>query len=274
MAVAKAWRRLHRSRFADLPYDCGNDRNPGVIYSEDIRDWSDKPTTPDQARMELYIDRFDLRKKRILHIGIGDSGLAKRFGRRVGEVVGTTIDDPEMRVAQAVALPNYTFVLHNKFSGRKHVAPGRFDFILDNNPTSPCCCVRHLAELFAFYTEKLADGGQIVTDAEGLGWVPEGSDPRWGFDFQDLKAAAAVAGLATFRANKTVYVLARSAPEPPGLAPLLRHYGRRTRTLPRRLVSNGPPALRRIARKWIRSALIATVPWALPARYRPGGSRD
>jgi hypothetical protein len=274
LAVAKAWHDLHRSRFADLPLDCGNERSPGVIYSEDIRDWSDKATTPDQKRMELYVDRFDLRQKRILHVGIGDSGLARRFHHRVREIVGTTIDDPEMRVARVAAVPSYTFVLHNKFSGKNGVVPGRFDFILDNNPTSPCCCVRHLAKLFDFYAEKLADGGQIVTDAEGLGWVPEGSDPRWGFNFDDLEAAAAVAGFSTFRANKTVYVLARAAPERAKLMPLLGHLGRRARRLPGRIVRNGPREAARISRKIVRTVLVATVPWVLPARFRPSRNPD
>jgi hypothetical protein len=43
-----------------------------------LRNWSQKWTTPDQLRIERYIDRFDLRSKRILHIGIGNSGLARR----------------------------------------------------------------------------------------------------------------------------------------------------------------------------------------------------
>jgi hypothetical protein len=274
LAVAEAWRDLHRVRFADLPLDCSNECNPGVIYSEDIRDWSDKATTPDQKRMELYLDRFDLQQKRILHVGIGDSGLARRFQHRVREIVGTTIDDPEMKVARAAAIPNYTFVIHNKFSGKNEVVPGQFDFILDNNPTSPCCCVRHLAELFDFYAEKLSHGGQIITDAQGLGWVPEGSDPRWGFELDDLAAAAAVAGFSTLRANKTIYVVARSAPRRAGLVPLLRHLGRRARSLPGRIARNGPREAARISRKIARTVLVATVPWALPRRYRPSRNSD
>jgi hypothetical protein len=235
-------------RFPELPLDCGNLRDPGVIYSADLRDWSDKATTPDQARMERYIDRYDLRAARVLHIGIGNSGFAKRFHARVKQIVGTTIDEPEMRVARALALPNYRFVLHNKYSGRDESMEGTFDFILDNNPTSPCCCIRHLSDLFEFYKKMLAPGGQIVTDQLGLGWVPDDSNARWSFGFDDLAAVGTVTGLSAFRMNRTVYVLARSTPPSPDLSSLFRHIARRAAMMPERIAGVGQRTFTRIAR--------------------------
>ena len=266
-----AWRKLQELRFPELPFDCGNAVDPGVVYSEDLRDWSDKPTTPDQARMEHYIDRYDLRQKRILHVGIGNSGLAQRFHGRVGKIVGTTIDEPEIKVAKARAIPNYFFVLHNKFSGRNAAVTGRFDFVLDNNLTSPCCCLRHLAVMLAFYREKLADGGQIVTDRQGLEWVPDSHDRRWSFSFDDLCAVAAAAGLSAYRASRTVYVLSRSPPPRPGRLALWRHVARRARALPVEIARQAPRSLSRLARQAAKRVLLATVPWALPRRYRPDG---
>jgi len=274
LAVAKAWRDLHQSRFADLPLDCGVTRDPGVLFSEDLRDWSERATTPDQVRIERYIDRFDLRDKRVLHIGIGNSGLAKRLGRRVGELVGTTIDDPEIRVAQMAGLTNYTFFKHNKYSGDNGVVSGRFDIIIDNNPTSPCCCVRHLGTLFDFYTEKLAPDGMIVTDREGLEWIPDDAPAGWSFDFEDLERVAAAAGLHAFRVTRTVYVMTRVAPLRTALPSLLRHFGRRARSLPGRIASNGPREAARISRKIARTVLVATVPWALPQRFRHNRNPD
>lgn len=274
MTIDKEWRELHRTRFPTLPLDCGNAVDPGIIYSEDLRDWSDKATTPDQARMERYIDRFDLREKRILHVGIGDSGLARRFHRRVGEIVGTTIDEPERKVAQSLGIPHYKFVVQNKYSGCDDEITGKFDFILDNNPTSPCCCVRHLAVLFDLYDKKLAGDGQIVTDRQGLEWVPEDSNPRWSFSFEDLEAVAAVAGFSAFRVNRNVFVLARSAPQAPRIASLARHWGRTARALPGRAVRHGPRMISSTARKLVKSVLLAVAPWALPKRFRTGTSAD
>ena len=252
MPLSEAWLKLHCTRFPELPLDCGNSLNPGVIYSPELRDWSDKATTTDQARMERYIDRYDLRGARILHIGIGNSGLAKRFHRRVGQIVGTTIDEPEVQVARALSLPNYAFVLHNKYSGDNGVVERPFDFILDNNPTSPCCCIRHLVRLFEFYALELADGGQIVTDRQGLEWVPDETNPGWSFSFDDLAAVAALAGFATFRMTSNVFVMARSAPPVPAARARLANLVRRTGMLPGKMARNGPRGLARHVRNWFR----------------------
>lgn len=249
MTAADKWRELQERRFSELPFDCGNHDHPGVRYCEDLRDWSDKATTPDQKRIEHYIDRYDLRERRVLHIGIGNSGLAKRFHCRVKEIVGTTIDEPEMAVARSLALPNYRHVIHNKYSDREDGIEGQFDFILDNNPTSPCCCVRHLGQLFEFYVARLAPGGQVVTDRVGLRWVPDDTNPRWSFDFDDLAATAAVAGLAAFQANRNVYVLARSRPVAPGIGSRARYFGRRAVLLPGQIARNGPRLLARAIRR-------------------------
>lgn len=249
MTLSAAWRELRAQRFPELPLDCGNESNPGVRFCEDLRDWSAKATTPDQKRIEHYIDRYDLRRKRILHIGVGNSGLAKRFQRRVGEIVGTTIDEPEMAVARSLALPNYRYVLHNKYSGQDEAVEGTFDFILDNNPTSPCCCIRHLAELLDFYGAKLGPGGQIVTDREGLGWVPPDANRRWSFDFDDLAAAGAVARFAATRANRNVYVLSRTRPPVPSATSRLKHWARRAIMLPGQIARNGPRLLARALRR-------------------------
>lgn len=264
MPVAKVWRDLHRSRFPGLPLDCGATCDPGILFSEDLRDWSLRETTPDQARIERYIDRFDLRDKRILHIGIGNSGLARRLRNRAREIVGTTIDDPEIRVAEATGLANYAFVKHNKYSGDNGIVPGRFDVIIDNNPTSPCCCMRHLATLFEFYVAKLAPDGMIVTDREGLEWIPEGAPEGWSFDFEDLSAVAAAARLRTFRVTRTVYLMTFTAPLTPTMPSLLRHAARLARELPGKLARRGPREAARIAR----GVAIATVPWILATRFR------
>jgi hypothetical protein len=255
VTLTDAWRGLHRSRFPELPLDCGNLHEPGVIYTEDLRDWSDKATTPDQARIERYIDRYDLRSARILHIGIGNSGLAKRFHRRVQDIVGTTIDESEMRVANSLGLPNYRFVKHNKFSGLDGAVEGTFDFIVDNNPTSPCCCLCHQSDMLDFYVRKLALHGQIVTDRLGLGWVPEETNPRWRFDFDDLAAIGAAAGLTAHRMTGSIYVLSRSTPSAPGLLSRSKSVLRRTAVLPRKIVTNGPRALARASRELARRAL-------------------
>ena len=43
MPASDAWRELQEHRFPELTLDCGEAVNPGVIYSDDLRDWSNKP---------------------------------------------------------------------------------------------------------------------------------------------------------------------------------------------------------------------------------------
>jgi hypothetical protein len=186
----------------------------------------------------------------------------------VKEIIGTTIDDPELKVARDLPLINYEAVLHNKFSGDGRPLKGTFDFIIDNNPTSPCCCVRHLATLFDFYLEKLSTEGQIVTDAEGLQWVPDDSSPRWSFDFDDLAAAGAIAGFSAFKATKYVYVLSRSKPPAADTSALFRHALRRTSVFPGKLVKSGPRVVVRLCRKSLKWLIYSTVPSSLLSRYR------
>lgn len=220
MGLPEEWRELHRSRFSELPLDCGG---PAAESNDPVlRDWSRKWTTPDQLRIERYIDRFDLRAKRILHIGIGNSGLARRFHDHAQEIVGTSLDQPELQLARQLNYPNYAVVRHNKYSGSTDEINGRFDFIVENNPTSACCCIRHLAELFHFLKATLANDGQIVTDRVGLAWIPERAHSRWSFDFEDLQAVASVAGLQAWKLSKNTYVLCRGAPLRPALGSRLR----------------------------------------------------
>jgi hypothetical protein len=245
---ADEWRELQQRRFPELPFDCGNSNDPGIVDSPDFRDWTGKKTTADQRRIERYVDRYDLGDKRLLHIGIGNSDLAKRLHRRAREIVGTTVDQREIDLARSLSLPNYTVVEDNKYSAHHEAVTGRFHFIIDNNPTSACCCFTHLAQLFGFFDAKLAGGGQIVTDREGLGWTVGGVNPRWSFDLEDLAAVAALAGFSARRANRNTYILFREAPEAPHLASLLRHTLRRSGALAAALPAAASRAFGRVRR--------------------------
>ena len=209
------WRALAAKRFGDLPLDCHSTADPGLSDSEMWRDWAERETTPDQLRIEDYLAAHDLRGRRILHIGLGNSSLARRFHSRAAEIVGTTVVPHEVELARSLELANYRALLHNKYAAESDSLAGRFDFIVDNNPTTFCCCLAHLASMLEFYTAKLSEGGQLVTVRVGLGWahIPEGN-PRWGFDFEDLAAAGAAAGLTASRVDHNIYVLSREPLHP------------------------------------------------------------
>lgn len=185
--------------FSALPLACGNAIDPGVVVADDWRNWAARATTVDQQRIEDYLDRFRLAGNRILHVGIGNSSLARRFGRRAKQVVGISIDPPELTLAHSLGLANYRAIERNKYAGLGADIEGRFDFIVDNNITSACCCLSHLLGLLEGYRERLAPEGQILTDREGLGWIPDvpGRNARWCFSLEDLAFVGDMAGLIT-----------------------------------------------------------------------------
>lgn len=222
---------LHAARFAALPLRCGR-LEPGVLDSDEWRDWSEADTTPDQRRIEDYLDRFDLAGKRMLHIGSGNSSLARRFHARAALIVGTTVVPEEAALGNGLGLPRYRVLLHNKYGGAEGIE-GPFDFIVDNNPTTFCCCLEHLEAMLTLYAQLLAPGGQVVTDRVGLSWSlePTTSSERWGFAPEDLAEVASRAGLALFPFGKQTLILARAKPRSPSrlsyLAQVLRKVRRR-----------------------------------------------
>ena len=207
MSLPSGWSELHHSRFGVIPEYCGNFANPGILDLPEFQDWSGRETTADQRRIERYLSGFDLREKRLLHIGVGNSKLARRFATRAKEIVGTTNEANEASEAQLRGIQNYKIVLQNKYAAQPERTPGKFDFIIDNNPLSYCCCMAHLVALFEFYKVKLAPGGQIITDQQGLSWVPPGGHPPFRADFNDLGQLALAAGFFASKVSRNIYVL-------------------------------------------------------------------
>jgi hypothetical protein len=230
---------LRDSRFPELPLDCGNNIEPGIVDTAEWRDWSEVETTADQLRIEDYLDLFDLSESAILHIGIGNSGLALRFAAKAKSIFGTSVVDSEVERANSLNLPNYRAVIHNKHSDDDERIPSNFDFIVDNNPTTFCCCMKHLAKMLELYAQRLTPGGQMVTDRVGLSWTTDAprSNERWSFSFDDLAAVAALAGLTASRLGPTIYTLSIGRPKRPGFIAraryeaysYLRRIGRRIR---------------------------------------------
>ena len=210
-----------QERFRGLPLECGKPDDPGIEERGEWSDWADHKTTPDQLRIEDYLDGFDLTGRTILHVGCGNSGLAARFAGRARRIVGTTVTPGELSYAQgwieSSDVRNYQVLLHNKYLGREGVGDETFDFIIDNNPSTFGCCLTHFSRMMEFYAGALAPGGQIVTERVGLGWAMPHSHPRWGFDAADLDAFARLFGLGTHEIGANVIVLARGKPRRPSI---------------------------------------------------------
>ncbi len=198
--LTAAERALWERRFADTPQFCGDGHAVGSYYVKKQWDWTERPTTPDQARIEAWLETTLADGESLLHVGLGNSRLAERFSARCRTIVGMSITGPEVEHAVGLNIANYLPLLENKFSTAfAETFDGAFDFIIDNNPSSFACCFFHFARMMRTYRRVLKDDGRIVTEALGLGWVAKAPqvNPRWGFSFDDWAAVTLAYGLVT-----------------------------------------------------------------------------
>ncbi|MBX3440018.1 MAG: hypothetical protein KF861_21185, partial [Planctomycetaceae bacterium] len=75
----------------------------------------------------------------------------------------------------------------------------RYDFIVDNNPTTFCCCRQHLSTMLSSYTALLRPGGVILSDVVGLDWTTQPNDPRWKLTAEEWFALGRFFGLKDVR---------------------------------------------------------------------------
>ncbi len=168
-------------RLNALPRWCGDKDSTGVHEMAEFQDYSRRPTTRDQTRIENVLLGRDLTGLDILHVGVGNSGLAAKFHSKCRTVDGITLGANELALAQSLGIANYRCRLLNKYDPRLARKLGtRYDLVIDNNPTTYCCCRWHATAMMTNYSRLLKPGGTIFTDERGLGWFSEPNDPRWG----------------------------------------------------------------------------------------------
>ncbi len=196
-----------RSNYESCLSDCGRSI-PGLgIERPELVDYSKQNTTVDQTRIETELERLELFGASLLHVGVGNSQLAKRFSPYVGHITGITVSDAEKQHADSLGLPNYEVHLLNKYSANLGTLPHRYHFILDNNLAGFACCQKHFGWMMKNYVKLLATQGQIFTDQRGMDWVV--GDPRWKLTFEDLVRLEQKYPLKAVRRTNFVYALRR-----------------------------------------------------------------
>jgi hypothetical protein len=201
---------LGRPSYLFCPEHCGRVDKTGLVADvPQLVDFSTLPPTTDQLRMEDALRRMAWQGTSVLHVGVGDSGFARRFGPSLERVVGLTISDGELAHARTVAVPNYVVHKVSKYSWDFRPAMGEtFDFILDNNPNSFACCKCHFHQMLETYCALLKPGGMLLTDQGGMDWVAR--DRRWRLSFRDLQWLERLFPLQARRVSSTVYALVRT----------------------------------------------------------------
>ena len=199
-------------RFGCLPHDCNENLNPGMDDLPTWRVWTQRPTTPGQLRIEEQLENLVGPASSILHIGVGNSSLGKRLAPRVLKILGVTIADEERIFAAKLSIPNYNVILANKFTEQMDEIDGTFNFIADTNPGGFSCCLTHFARMMASYTGLLdRNGGLLLTDRQGLGWVCEGNHPGWSFNWNDWEKLADFLQLSARPITEFVYSMKRGS---------------------------------------------------------------
>lgn len=229
-SIEKNWRRQYHSRMNipflhwltsprktstsvdEIQWDCKTTTNIGVDEVIEWQDWSERPTTADQSKIEAVIEGKDLQDKALLHVGVGNSGLAQRFCARAKLIDGISIQQAEITKAQAMKLNNYRAILCNKFSiDLAEKLGNNYDLIIDNNPSAFACCRKHFYTMVKSYVRLLKPGGEIITDELGLGWSTTENDPKWRLTPEDWIKIGTFFDLQPVRYNKTVLGLRRTS---------------------------------------------------------------
>jgi len=195
--------RLRLDRVREL---CGKLDRPGL--ATDMPIWVDHTrdeTTVDQARIEDVLDGMELAGRAVLHVGVGNSGLAKRFAPLVELVDGLTVSEPEKALADSLEIPNSTVYLLSKYSREFLLHIGnRYDYVVDNNLASFACCKYHFFRMLDNYLWCMKPGGRILTDQRGMDWTVE-DDPNWRLSYDDLVALEEILPVTASALTDTVY---------------------------------------------------------------------
>ena len=190
-----------------VPRRCDRDV-PGVGHDNDnVMNLSAKATTEDQARIEQALERLLRAGDRVLHVGVGNSSLARRFSDRAGSIQGLTLSRVEKAHGDALALPRYAIELANKYSSDLDAVRGPFEFLIDNNPASFGCCLEHFQDMLGNYARLLAPGGRLLTDRDGMYWCYADGPMR--LRFEHLEAIARAYPFHAERIDGHVFALRR-----------------------------------------------------------------
>lgn len=144
---------------------CGHEP-PLILYTDD--NWSHRPTTKDQKRIENVLGNYANKDAVWLHIGIGNSSLAKRIAHKIKKLDGLTVVMEEIQVAPRIL--NYFPVFMDKHSMALR-SFGSYDLIIDTTPSGHACCKKHLIDYLITIGIILKDNGVLLTDEVGLAWA-------------------------------------------------------------------------------------------------------
>lgn len=138
--------------------------------------WLERKVTKDQRAIEEYLSLKDLRAKKLLHVGIGSSRIAKQCAKIEGcSIDGITVIEAEKTYADNLRLENYSVRLMNKNNPESLLGlSGNYAYIIDNDIAAYACCKEHFEKMLQHYLSILVPGGKILAGTISIGYFDTG----------------------------------------------------------------------------------------------------
>ena len=149
--------------------------------------WENNETTNDEKDVITFLKNDDLfNNKRILHIGIGNSYIAKNL-KNFKKIDGISLSKNELDLAKKSNIDNYEVFFQNKYCQNNILSKilNFYDIIIDVNIKSFACCDKAFVNLFKTYSELLNNNGIIITSKSGMKWSRQ-IKPVLSFSFKKL----------------------------------------------------------------------------------------
>ncbi len=155
-----------KSEYSFCPYGCKlfNDKN-------DYSYWEDRAETDEEREIHNFLEKKKITNQKILHIGIGNSYIAKKLSQK-NIIDGLTISSREIIYAKKLNLSNYNLFFQNKFSENNILddKTSYYNIVIDNNLKSYSCCEKSFQKLISRYKNILNKNGQIITSIKSMYW--------------------------------------------------------------------------------------------------------
>lgn len=134
--------------------------------------WESKKVTSDEKYILNFLQNEKyINKKRILHIGIGNSYIEKNL-KNFNHIDGVSLSGSEIISGRKKKIKNYKIYFLNKFSKNTlfNKRLDHYDIIIDVNLKSYACCDIAFNHLFKQYLKMLKPNGIILTGKKGIRW--------------------------------------------------------------------------------------------------------
>lgn len=134
--------------------------------------WEEKEVTHEENEILNYINKYnDFLNNRILHVGVGNSFLAKNLNENFN-IEGISVSNNEIKIANNLNKNNYKCYFQNKYSDKNILDNKKnlFSIIIDINLKSYACCDLAFVKLIERYKQILLSEGIIITSLAGMNW--------------------------------------------------------------------------------------------------------